>query len=135
MLLKRARSSTMVWISCELVACGSEWIRHCQRLSSSLLMISIVVRKVFRVLGARAGDLGELAQGMGMGRGESITTNEPRVVTEPLLNAIIVEDSQDDGCIADSTSADQSDRVQAFRQLFTSKKRSLVAEVMIPQVR
>ena len=37
--------------------------------------------------------------------GEPITTDEPTVVAKPLFDAVVVEDGQDGGCLANSASA------------------------------
>ena len=44
--------------------------------------------------------------------GELVATDEPTVVTETLLNAIVVEDCQSDGRFADPPCADESDWVR-----------------------
>ena len=38
------------------------------------------------------------------------------IVAEPNLDAIAVEDSQGDGCFSYSTSASESDRIEAVRE-------------------
>jgi hypothetical protein len=38
--------------------------------------------------------------------GELVTPDEPPVVAKPLLDPIVVEDGQDDGCLSNSTSTD-----------------------------
>ena len=45
---------------------------------------------------------------MGEGRGELIAADEPAVVTKPLLDPIVVENSQGDGRLAYPTSPDES---------------------------
>jgi len=46
-----------------------------------------------------------LAEKVGVGCRELITADEPPVVTKLLLDPIVVEDSQDRGCLADSPGA------------------------------
>ena len=40
---------------------------------------------------------------------ELVTTDEPAVFTKPFFNAIVVEDSERDGCFPDPTRANESD--------------------------
>jgi hypothetical protein len=42
--------------------------------------------------------------------------DEPTVVAKPLLDAIVVEDDQRDGSLADSTGTDESDGSKVFRK-------------------
>ena len=53
---------------------------------------------------------------MGEGGGELITTNESTVVTKPLLDAIVVEDRQSDGCLADPTWTNECDWGEVFSE-------------------
>ena len=46
---------------------------------------------------------------MSAGGGELVTTDEPAVVAKLLLDSIVVENSQRNGGLADSASADESD--------------------------
>ena len=46
---------------------------------------------------------------MGTRGGELVATNESTVVAEPLLDPIVVENGQGDGCLSDSTSTDECD--------------------------
>jgi hypothetical protein len=50
------------------------------------------------------------------GGGESITTDEATIVTESLLDPIVMEDCESDGCLPDSTGTNESDRREVFRQ-------------------
>ena len=66
---------------------------------------------------------------MGERGGELVATNEPPVITEPLLDAMVVEDSQGDGGLSNSAGADESERNEVFctiknllDQLVTSKE-------------
>ena len=54
---------------------------------------------------------------MGEGGGELVATNEPAVVPEPSLDAIVVEDRQSNGCLADPPWTDQSDRGEVFSEI------------------
>ena len=49
-------------------------------------------------------------------RRELITSDEPTILPEPLLDAIVMEDSQRDGRLSDPARTDQSDRSETFRQ-------------------
>jgi len=42
---------------------------------------------------------------MSVGCGELIAAGEPAIVTKPLFDAIVMENGQDDGCLANSASA------------------------------
>ena len=46
--------------------------------------------------------------------GEFITTDEPTVVAEPCLDAIVVEDGEGDGGFPDSPCTNESDGFQVF---------------------
>ena len=54
---------------------------------------------------------------MSVGCGELIATVEPTVVTKPLFDAIVMENGQDDGCLADPTSANLSDLREALCEI------------------
>ena len=51
---------------------------------------------------------------MGAGRRELITTYKSAVVAKPVLDPIVVEDSEGDGCLPDATRTDESDRFEVF---------------------
>ena len=60
--------------------------------------------------------------------GELVATDEPTVVSKPLLDAIVVEDSQGDRCFSNPPWTNESDRSEIFckandrfDQLVTSK--------------
>ena len=60
--------------------------------------------------------------------GELVATDEPTIVSKPLLDAIVVEDSQGDRCFPDPPWSDESDRSEIsckannlLDQLVTSK--------------
>ena len=53
---------------------------------------------------------------MGEGGGELIATDEPTIVAETLLDAIVVEDCQSDGCLADPSWTDESDWGEVFSE-------------------
>ena len=59
---------------------------------------------------------------------ELVASNKPTVLAKPLLDAMMMENSQCDGCLADSASTNKSDRSQIlgetddlFDQLVTSE--------------
>jgi hypothetical protein len=47
---------------------------------------------------------------------ELVTSDEPTILPEPLLDAIVVEDGQSDGRLANPASTNQSDRSEIFHQ-------------------
>jgi len=47
-------------------------------------------------------------------RREFVASDEPTILAEPPLDAIVMEDSQRDGRLADPASTDQSDRTETF---------------------
>ena len=49
-------------------------------------------------------------------RGELVAADEPTVVTESLSDAIVMEDSESDGGLADSTDANEGDGCEVFDQ-------------------
>ena len=48
--------------------------------------------------------------------GELVTANEPAVVAETLLDAVVVEDGEGDGRLADSASTNESEWSEVFCQ-------------------
>ena len=48
--------------------------------------------------------------------GELVTANEPAVVAETLLDAVVVEDGEGDGRLADSASTNESKWSEVFCQ-------------------
>ena len=46
--------------------------------------------------------------------GEFVATDKPTVMAKPFLDAIVVEDSQSDGGLANSASTDESDGREVF---------------------
>ena len=70
--------------------------------------------QVLGVFDARAGDLGEPTEKVSESSWELVTSNEPAILAEPLLDAIMMEDSQGDGRLADSAGTNQSDRSEVF---------------------
>jgi hypothetical protein len=70
-----------------------------------------------RVFDACAGYLGEPTEEMGPCRWELITSNEPTVFAKSLLYVVVVENGQSDGCLPNSTCADESDRYETVRKL------------------
>ena len=73
--------------------------------------------QVLRVFDARANGLGESTEEMSVGCGKLVARNEPTVTTKPLFDALIVEDGKDDGCLAYSVGADQSDGGEALGRM------------------
>jgi len=66
---------------------------------------------------------------MSEGHGELVATDEPAVIPKPLLNAIVVEDGQSDGCLANPAGINEGERSEVFcqtndllDQLVTSKE-------------
>jgi len=51
-----------------------------------------------------------------MGSGELVATNEPTVIAKPFLDAIVVKDSQGDGCFPVSTCVGGSNRYMVFER-------------------
>ena len=51
---------------------------------------------------------------VGLRRLELVAADEPPVVAKPLLNAIVVEDSQCDRCFANPTRTNKGDRIETF---------------------
>jgi hypothetical protein len=45
---------------------------------------------------------------------ELVATNEPAILAKPLLDAVVVEDGQGDGCLPDPPCADESDGREVF---------------------
>ena len=59
-------------------------------------------------------DLGEVGEEESTRSCEFITTDEPTVMTEPCLNASVVEDRERDGRFPDPPRTDESDRFESF---------------------
>ena len=49
-----------------------------------------------------------------MGGGELVTADEPTVVSEPFLDAVVVEDGEGDGGLSDTPRTDESDWGEIF---------------------
>jgi len=49
-------------------------------------------------------------------RRKLVTANESALIAKSILDAAVVEDGQCDGCLADPSSADESNRCQVFCQ-------------------
>jgi hypothetical protein len=47
---------------------------------------------------------------------ELVTSDEPTILAEPLLDAMVMKDGQGDGCLPDPASADESDWSQVFHE-------------------
>ena len=54
---------------------------------------------------------------MCVGGRELVTADESTVVTEMLLDAIVMEDGEGDGCFSDSPWTDEGDRSEAFSEI------------------
>jgi hypothetical protein len=65
--------------------------------------------QILGIFDARTDDLGKAAEEMSARGRELVATNEPPVLAEPLLDPIVVEDGQGDGCLPDPPCTDQSD--------------------------
>ena len=48
---------------------------------------------------------------------ELVTADESTIVTEPILDATVVENPERDGCFPDPPRADESDRFKVFCEL------------------
>ena len=59
-------------------------------------------------------DLGESAQEMSTRGGELVTTEKPTVISEPFLDAVVVEDGQSDRCLSNPPCTDESDWGEIF---------------------
>ena len=86
-------------------------------------------RQILGVFDACTDDLGEPAEKVGARGGELITMDEPTVAAKSLFDPIVVEDGQDERCLANSACADQSDWCEAscetnnlLDRLFASKE-------------
>jgi len=53
---------------------------------------------------------------MGTRRWELVTADEPTIVTESLLDAIVVKNGQDDRSLANTASTNESDRYQVLSE-------------------
>jgi len=51
-----------------------------------------------------------------MRSGELVATDESAMITKPFPDAIVMEDSQGDGCFPDSTCTNESDRCTVFSE-------------------
>ena len=47
---------------------------------------------------------------------ELVAADEPTIVAKPLLDAVVVENGQGGGCLADSAGTDEGDRDEVFRE-------------------
>jgi len=65
---------------------------------------TVVGGQILRVFDPCTNDLGEPSEKISGRRGNLITTDKPAAPAEPLFDAIVVEDSQNSGCLANSTS-------------------------------
>ena len=53
---------------------------------------------------------------VGTRSGELVATDESTVISKPRLDAIVMEDGQGDGCLANPSSTYESDRTKVFRK-------------------
>ena len=60
--------------------------------------------------------------------GELIAADESTVITKPLFDAVVVEDSQGDRCLPDSAGADESEWGEALH-----KASDLIDQVVTPE--
>jgi hypothetical protein len=72
--------------------------------------------EILRIFNTCTNDLGESAEEMIARRRELVTAHEPSIVTEPLLDAITVEDSQGNRCFPNAPCTNESDRDKVFSQ-------------------
>lgn len=86
------------------------------------------VDQIPRVLDTSTGDCREPIEEMGERGGEAVTTDESAVVAKPLLDAMVVEDGQGDGCLPDPTSTDESKWGEVF-----CKVDDLVDQIVTPE--
>jgi hypothetical protein len=70
-----------------------------------------------RAFDACAGYLREPTEEMGPCCWELITSNEPTVFAKSLLYVVVVKNGQSDGCLPNSTCANESDRYETVRKL------------------
>jgi len=66
------------------------------------------VLRVASLFDTYAGVLGEPVEEMGERCWELVASGKPAILAEPLLDAIVIEDSQSDGRFADPTSTDEN---------------------------
>ena len=72
--------------------------------------------------------LGELSQEMNARGRELIAADESTVVTEPLLNPVVVEDGEGSRCFSDSTCTDEGDWGEVFGQTDDTLDKVLASE-------
>ena len=72
--------------------------------------------------------LGKLSQEMSARGREVIAADESTVVAEPLLDPVVVEDSESDGSFADSTCTDEGDWSEIFGQTNDALYKTLAAK-------
>ena len=65
--------------------------------------------QILRVFDARTSDLGEATEEMKQCGWELVTPDEPTIFTKPLLDAMVMKNSQSNGRLADSTGTNESD--------------------------
>ena len=70
--------------------------------------------QILRILDARTGDLGESSEELGGGCQELVASDKPTILAKPLLDAIVMQDGESDGRLADPASTDEGDRGEVF---------------------
>ena len=70
--------------------------------------------KIFWVFDPCPDGLGESTEKVGERRGEFVAADEPAILAKSPLDAIIVEDGQSNGCLANSTGTNESDWLEVF---------------------
>jgi len=73
--------------------------------------------QILGVVNSRTDDVGDPAEEVGERGGELVTPDEPAVMAKSLLDPIVVEDGQREGCLADSASTDESDWDEPFGEI------------------
>jgi hypothetical protein len=69
---------------------------------------------ILRVFDPRTDDLGETGEEMSARSRELVAADESTVIAKPFLDAIVVEDSEGDGCFPDPPCTDESDGFEVF---------------------
>ena len=65
--------------------------------------------QILRVLDTRTSGFRQPAQKTGTGSGELVATDEAPVGAESLFDTIVMEDSEGNGCLSNSTGTDEGD--------------------------
>jgi hypothetical protein len=78
---------------------------------------SIQGSQILRVFDTCTGDLGEPAKEMSARGWELVAADESAVVPKPLLDPVVVKNSQGDGSLPDSASANESNRGEVLGEI------------------